>query len=169
MCINCGSSGCGGCGALTIPEGPTGPQGPAGANGANGTNGADGTPGPSWMSWSWSIGSDTPWVPAGGNATFKVAAEIIYPGYNTVTPPTFVKVLSRGLDPTANYDIQLYDVTNAQIVASISNRAQITPTIDALAITIANWPAAQARLQIRIRDNQAFDNRVGLLAMTWHD
>ncbi len=168
MC-NCGSSGCGGCGSLTVPEGPVGPTGPTGAAGEPGADGADGAPGPTWMSWSWSVGSDTQWIPAGGNAALKIAAYIQYPGYNTVSVPTYVKVVSRGLDATADYDIELYDVTNSQILASISNRAQITITTDALTVAPNLWPAGAAVLAIRVRDNQATDNKVGFAAMTWHD
>lgn len=168
-CTQCGNNSCGGCGALTIPEGPVGPQGPAGPAGANGTNGTNGAAGPTWMSWSSSVGSDTQWIPAGGNASFKIAAYYQYPGFNTISIPTFVKVISRGLVATANYDIQLYDVTNAQILASISARTQIVITTDALTVTPNNWPANAATLVIRIRDNQAADNQVGYAAMTWHN
>lgn len=170
MCVQCNSSGCTGCGALTVPIGPTGATGATGSAGAAGADGADGAPGPTWMSWSWSVGSDTPWIP-GGAATGlpKIAAYIQYPGFNTVSIPTFVKTISRGLEATNDYNIELYDVTNSQILAFKNNMNNVAITQDALTVNTNNWPAGAAILVVRIEDNQAANNRVGLCAMTWHN
>lgn len=168
MCA-CGNNGCSGCGSFSVPEGPTGPQGPAGPAGTNGTNGTDGAPGPTWMSWSWSVGSDTPWAPAGGNAVYKNAAYVQYPGYNKVAVPGYVKVISRGIDASPDYDIRLYDVTNSKILAVITARTQTAVTTDALTISANDWPASDAILAVQVKDNNAVDNRVGLAAMTWHN
>lgn len=169
MCY-CGNSGCGGCGALTVPEGPTGPVGPVGAAGAAGADGTDGADGPTWMSWTLSRGTDTPFLLGGGAGVFRVAAEQIYPGSVTVTPPTYVKIGCEGLVATANFDLQLYDATNSVILAQALANSNINYSTVSLTVTAAaSWPVGEARLQIRCRDNQAASNEVGLYSMTWHN
>lgn len=169
MC-GCGSNTCLGCGSLVVPEGPAGPTGPQGPAGADGADGANGAAGPTWMSWSWSRGSDLPHILAGGNAAFKVAAEVIYPGTSVVSIPTYVKMQSYGLGGGPNYDLQLYDVTNAKILASLNGRSQTSATIDTLTLgSAADWPLNTARVQIRVRDNNAASDQVIFYSMTWHN
>lgn len=145
------------------PTGATGPQGPAGTNGTNGAAG------PTWMSWSWSRGADVPHILAGGNAAFRAAASVIYPGTAVVAVPGFVKVLTDGLGAPPNFDIQLYDTTNSQILAQILNQSNTTPVISSLSITPANWPVGVAHLELRIRDNNAALDQILLYGMTWHN
>ncbi len=170
MCVQCNSSGCSSCGALTVPIGLTGPTGATGAAGAKGTNGATGAAGPTWMSWSFSVGSDTPWILGGSAAgTPKIAAYIHYPGYNTIAIPTYVKVVTDGLEAVNDYNVELYDVTNSQILAFKNNITNVPITLDALTVNTNNWPAGSAILVIRIQDNQLANNRVSLESMTWHN
>lgn len=168
MCVQCNTDSCGGCGTWTVPQGPKGDTGNPGEDGAPGEPGDAGPAGPTWMSWSYSIGSDTPFINGGGSQVWQIAAKLSYPGTLLIPVPDFVDIVAFATDASPDYDVQLYDETHSQILASIANQSNAASAILSLTVTAANWPTGNSILHIRLRDNRVTSNKVRLQAMTWH-
>lgn len=149
-------------------RGPKGPAGQRGPRGLQGIPGEQGAPGPSWMSFVWNS-TDVYYQLTGAADTYQEFQTIVYPGSTLIAVPTVITVSSFAtVGPSADYDIELYDVVTTNVLAFKYNITNLSEAMDQLTITSANWPASRSRIRIRVRNNAGTgNNRIAVSAMTW--